>query len=428
MLLLSAAAAQQPYADPSPHARLAADATVVGIDTVHVPFAADLNAPLAPPFSVVYGWMPSWTETAARQSVDHTLLTHVAWFSVAVDTGNGALTGLAGWRSTPTVAWATERGLKTHLTVTCFGGAATEALLRSDAKRTRCIADIATAVRERKADGVNIDFESVRGSQRSNLTLFMKELRDSLPTSELTMAIPAVDWGKAFDVVALARTSTFLVMMGYDYYWDGSPTAGPVAPLDGESYDVTSSVNAYLAAGLQPSKLVLAMPLYGRRWPVTSTQRKATASATAKALSYAAMHTQPGFDARSFDGSTSTAWWNNADTTGNRQFWVDDSTSLIRKYQFAKAKSLLGVGYWALGYDAGRRSVWDGLASMHDATSVVEQAPDIDPQTSMHVYSVLGRLVVTTTAAQLADLSLSPGCYLAVPSGQPFSRAVRILR
>jgi hypothetical protein len=65
---------------------------------------------------------------------------------------------------------------------------------------------------------------------------------------------------------------------------------------------------------------------------------------------------------------------------------------------------------------------------MNEATSVVEQSSDVDPLTPIHVYSVLGRLVVTTTAAQLADLSLSPGCYLAVPSGQPFGRAVHIRR
>jgi hypothetical protein len=53
-------------------------------------------------------------------------------------------------------------------------------------------------------------------------------------------------------------------MMGYNYYWSGSSTAGPVAPLDGEDYDITGSIREdYLDEGVAPSRLLLGMPWYG---------------------------------------------------------------------------------------------------------------------------------------------------------------------
>jgi len=49
----------------------------------------------------------------------------------------------------------------------------------------------------------------------------------------VTLATPAVDWSSAWDFNALATESDGLFIMGYDYYWKGSSTTGPVSPLKG---------------------------------------------------------------------------------------------------------------------------------------------------------------------------------------------------
>ena len=227
------------------------------------------------PFNIVYGWFPNWISSSATSGLDASQLTHLAWFSCDVDTTTGALTGLSQWQSTPVVTWAQNNGIRVHLTVTSFGAPENRALLNAPTRRTRCIREIVSAIRLRNADGVNLDFEAVGGSERANLVLFVQELRDSLPSKEITMATPPVDWTNAFDLAALSRVCDFLLLMGYDYYWSGSSTAGPVAPLGGENYTVARSVTTYLAAGVDPLRLVLAVR-YANRAQAVPHRGKAT--------------------------------------------------------------------------------------------------------------------------------------------------------
>lgn len=168
------------------------------------------------PFNVVYGWFPYWISSAATTTMRSNLLTHIAWFSIGVDTATGALGSLDAWKNTQVVTWAKSKGLKVHLTITCFGNKELTALLSSPAKRARCIAEITAAVALRSADGVNIDFESLPASQRSAMVAFMQALRKSMPLKELTMATPSVDWNKSWDLAALSSICDFLILMGYD--------------------------------------------------------------------------------------------------------------------------------------------------------------------------------------------------------------------
>jgi spore germination protein YaaH len=41
-----------------------------------------------------------------------------------------------------------------------------------------------------------------------------------------------------------------------------------------------------------------------------------------------------------------------------RMIFLDDPKSLSIKYEFAKNKSLAGVGMWALGFDSGKPELW----------------------------------------------------------------------
>ncbi|MBL2951458.1 hypothetical protein ELO23_30375, partial [Klebsiella pneumoniae] len=59
-------------------------------------------------------------------------------------------------------------------------------------------------------------------------------------------------------------------IMGYDYYYSGSATAGPEAPLynfqTSYNYTLAKSITYYVKQGATPSKLLLGLPYYGREW------------------------------------------------------------------------------------------------------------------------------------------------------------------
>jgi len=366
------------------------------------------------PFNVVYGWFPSWMPSTATAGLDASQLTHLAWFSCEVDTSTGALANVGLWQTTPVVQWAKANSVRVHLTVTCFGIENTRALLRDPQRRTRCIADIAAALRSRDADGVNLDLESVSSLQRTNMVTFVQELRDSLPNREITMATPAVDWTGAFDLVVLSHICDFLLLMGYDYHWSGSATAGPVAPLDGETYNVKRSVGTYLSGGVDPLKLVLAVPLYARKWTVVGPTRMAATveGAESTALRFSSLMLMPSAYARLFDAATSTSWFNTIEDGVARQTWWDDSLSLVMKYRYIQQQQLRGVGYWALGYDGGSPAVWNGLRSIGAPSDVHEEPRTIAETETVSVYDLRGVLLVECSRRSLEAIPFARGYYL----------------
>ena len=57
--------------------------------------------------------------------------------------------------------------------------------------------------------------------------------------------------------------------MGYDYRGAGTIPVGSVAPIGGPTYDIGDTIAAYLAR-VPASKVILAVPYYGRAWSTDS--------------------------------------------------------------------------------------------------------------------------------------------------------------
>jgi spore germination protein YaaH len=315
----------------------------------------------------VLGWHPYWVSSTAYQQYDYTTLTHIAYFSYEVDTATGGFTSVHDWYTTPIISYAHERGTKVLLTVTNFGTAKNTELLSDTVKQKYLINNLITLLKNRNGDGVNFDLESVALSQRANLVSFIGRavtmIKSQLPGAEISMATPAVDWSGSWDLKTLSELCDYLIFMGYDYYWKGSTTAGPVAPLQGENYNVTRSVSNYLATGVAPAKLMLGVPWYGYDWPVVNSNRKATATGTATSRLYTAAE-QIAYDyGKVFDNTTSVPYSAYKVSNQWRQLWYDDIQSLGMKYDLVNQKELAGIGIWALSYEGTDKRMWSNIAS-----------------------------------------------------------------
>ena len=323
----------------------------------------------------VFGWHPYWASSSAYLYYDYDVLSHLAYFSYETDTVTGGYKTMNGWDQTPIIEYAHQRGVKVLLTVTNFGTAANTALMKDTLKQNRMIQSLIMLLKMRNGDGVNFDFELVSLAQRSNLVAFMskaaKKIKSEIPGAEISMATPAVDWNGSWDLPSLADICDFLIVMGYDYYWSSSATAGPVSPLAGESYNVTKSVDTYLSAGVPAQKLMLGIPWFGYNWPVNSSARKAAALGKATSVTTVAAETLSLNYGKTFDQSTKVPWISYKDASNlYRQVWFDDATSYFLKYELVNNRNLAGIGIWALSYENGKKEIWQGIQSAFSATAI----------------------------------------------------------
>jgi spore germination protein YaaH len=214
----------------------------------------------------VFGWHPYWVGTTYT-AYQWNLLSDLCYFSydASPTTGNNTNASFA-WTTASVVTVAKNNGTKIHICVTMFSGHST--FWASTSAQTTLINNIVSLLNVRGGDGVNIDFEGMGASDKIPFTAFMTNLNAALntanPNYQLSVCLYAVDWSGTFNIPALNNIVDLYTIMGYDYYYSGSATAGPTAPLynyqPSYNYTLAKSITFYIKAGATPSKLLLGLP------------------------------------------------------------------------------------------------------------------------------------------------------------------------
>ena len=337
---------------------------------------------LREPSHVVFGYHPYWNGTAWESYV-YDILSHVAWFGLEMN-NIGGITNAHGWPVNGLVDLAHSRGVKVIVTVTNFDNAGIGTLLGNPVYRQTAIDNLISRVIQGNADGVNIDFEFVPASATENFNTFIHDLtqafHDQIPGSEVSIAMPSVDWSNAYDYNYLSDNCDGLMIMAYGYYWSGSTRAGPNSPLNAgfSSWYISRTIQDYLTkTGDDGSQLILGLPWYGRDWQVTSTVINAPVvdNTSGASILYPSAESNAQTYGKQYHSGVAAAWYN-YNNGQQHQVWFDDSLSLATKYQYAVDQEIKGIGIWALGYDGGRPEIWGGLSNIFGATAA--------PQTSRY--------------------------------------------
>jgi spore germination protein YaaH len=360
----------------------------------------------------VFGFLPYWELSDSSTVLDWRTLSTVAYFSVGC-TSSGRLlkrdddgsisTGWAGWtsaRMTSVISRAHAHGTRVVLTVTCFawssGGAWTQAsVLGSPSARATLARQVAAAVRDRGADGVNLDFEPILPGYADEFTDLVRAVRRELdavaPGYQLTFDAMATVGDQPIAEATAPGGADAVVVMGYDFRTSGSSVAGSISPLHGAGYDLTDTVRAFLAE-TTASKVILAVPYYGRAW---STETSHLHSRTLHPGRYGDV-AEPYYDqaadlaavhGRRYDRVEESPWAAYRRTTCRpghgcvttwRQMYFDDAASLKLRYDLINEAGLRGAGIWALGFDGARPELRAALAASFPAirTPPLVQAPD----------------------------------------------------
>ena len=318
---------------------------------------------------VVFGWHPYWSN-GYEANYRWDLLSDFVYFSYEINASTGNAVTTHDWLTTSSVTTAQNNGARIHLCATLFSDHST--FLGSSTAKQTFINNIIDLLKQRNANGVNIDFEAVSSSLKDQLTAFLIDLANQvhqeIPGAIVSIDLPAVDWGGVFDVAALKDYIDWFFIMGYDYYWSGSSTAGPVGPMfdltSSYDYNQSKSITYYLSKGVPANQLALGVPYYGREWPVDDPAVPASTTGSGVSMLYKTVRNNPStYFSKQWEPKSFTPYYVYYDNTNStwRQCFIDDDRSLRYRYDLVNRRGLLGIGIWALGYDDGYAELWQAI-------------------------------------------------------------------
>lgn len=390
-----------------------------------LPVAPSLSAPGASGLRrEVFGFLPYWQLSDPSTTLHYDLLSTIAYFSVGTD-GSGNLqkqnsdgsvtTGWAGWTSgsmTTVIQNSHAVGTRVVLTVTSFAwttsGATTQAaLLGSATARANLASQIAAAVRDRGADGVNLDFEPIATGSSDGFTALVQAIRSALnavaPGYQLTFDTTGYIGNYPIEAATAPGGADAIFIMGYDYRSGSSSTAGSIDPLGGPTYDLNDTISAYTAR-VPASKLILGLPYYGRAWSTSSasldgTNISGTEYSPSVTVIYDTAATLVAQYGRQYDPLEQTPWFEYQRQTCTttygcvtawRQVYYDDAQSLGARYDMINLRGLRGAGIWALGYDGTRPELWATLAAkfQDDTTAPIAGIVNLPATESSETFTV----------------------------------------
>ena len=343
----------------------------------------------------IFGFLPYWEVSSSSLRLDYRKISTIAYFGVGADAlGNlqkrnadgSSTVGWSGWTSsqmTSTIATAHANHTRVVLTVQSFGWntsglARQKGLLGSASHRLNLARQIAAAVRDRGADGVNLDFEPLASGYDAAFTALVRTLRAELNRIHRGYQITFDTTGSIGNYPIADATAPggadAIFIMGYDYRSSDSSPVGSIAPLNRTGYDIRDTIAAYTAR-VAPSKLILGVPYYGRAWSTSTPGFNASNTSGTKygasttvvydtAASYLAQY------GRHYDAGEAVAWTayprqNCTSTYGCvsswRELYIDDAAAIGAKYDLVNLYGLRGAGIWALGYDGTRPELWAAI-------------------------------------------------------------------
>ncbi|MGE5410851.1 MAG: glycosyl hydrolase family 18 protein [Clostridiales bacterium] len=321
--------------------------------------------------STVFGYLPYWQYENARKTIRYELLTHIAAFDFQIDE-EGNITNPDNWPWNDVINEGHKNGVKIIMTVFSSDSSMIHQVLTDSLKKVRVFNNIKNTITEFNLDGVNVDFEVLKRSDRNTvINDFMHSLTNylhsELPGVEVSFAGPAVNWG-GWNFKELAEACDYIFIMGYDYFPQTSLVSGPSASLTGSFYSVESTVlNEFFGYGevteSNPEKLILGVPYFGNHWMTETKDPQSINLQHVESITYEAAMKKSSSYKVFWQNSFQVPWFRYTQDGTWHQVWFDNQKSIRLKYDFAISHGFKGVGMWALGYDGDRVELWNIIKS-----------------------------------------------------------------
>jgi len=352
----------------------------------------------------VYGFLPYWEIDAGIETyLRYDLLSTIAFFGVGTRSDGSLDTATSGYRAyvsdraTRIIEQAHAAGVRTAITFQSFGTAKNAAFFSNAAAQATFVQQAVALMTLRGADGANIDVEGLETTYFGAFGALTGALRQAAlavnPNAEITVATNANTSGARMAAAAIANGADRVFLMGYNYRTAGSSPVGSIDPLvrAGGGLSLSTSLDLYASYGVPLERVHLGIGYYGRTWPTVTADLRAArqtnttlygSSSIFYPSSLPASAAGATFDYDPIEQSARLVRFDDARGTWIQTYYNDPAT-LATKIALTNARSLAGMGIWALGYDRDQPGYWEAIATAYAAarlTSVtVSAAPSAAP-------------------------------------------------
>ena len=232
-------------------------------------------------------WVPWFGGGNTQSAISHMDKINVLYLFVYEANPDGSLKNRVDFTDknwSDLIKSAKDHGTKVIPTVAWFDGDSIDQVL-SDPKQRALHEDVLVQmVKDNNFDGVNLDYEQKNKETKDNFSLFLKELNDKLADKVLTCAIEArtpadslykiipANLGYANDYKAINKYCDWVEIMAYDQQradlkLNDSRKGVPYMPVADK--DWVKKVIELAVQDIDPKKILLGVPTYGRAWDVS---------------------------------------------------------------------------------------------------------------------------------------------------------------
>lgn len=291
------------------------------------------------------------------------------WFHVADTSGN-----LESIASSEYVNYAHQSNIEVWAAIRDFDGGISSqeesyVLLSSTSSRTNLINQLMAAVFQTGIDGINVDFEMISEECGEHYIQFIRELSVQCRKNNIVLSVDNYvpqNYNQQYHRGEQGAVADYVVIMGYDEHYGGSPEAGSVA-----SYDFVKAGIENTLEEVPAEKVINAVPFFTRVWEETpKTEEEIAAAQGTDAAEYTMNVTSTAYgmaDARAvveqagaqitWDETTQqnyATWEANGVTY---EVWLEDAQSLEPRLKLMKDYGLAGTAAWRLGQETS--DIWE---------------------------------------------------------------------
>ncbi len=239
-------------------------------------------------------------------------------------------------------------------------------VLTHTSTRTNLVNQIIAAAIKYELDGVNIDFESLNGSEVGDSYIeFIRELSIKCKNNGIILSVDNYvpsSYTAFYNRAEQAKFADYVVIMGYDEHYAGSES-GSVASLGWVKEGVDNTLKSVPA-----NQVILGIPLYTRIWELTPKGEDTATENSSESDLYDISSTVYGMNGavKQVNNNGAVITWdeesgqNYAEWTANDKLykvWLEDSSSIEERLKVISENSLAGGSFWKLGFETD--SIWD---------------------------------------------------------------------
>ena len=253
-----------------------------------------------------------------------------------------------------------------------WDGASVSAIIADPQLRAVNITNLVNLAITGGYDGIDLDYENLRATDRSAFTTFVREAASALHAQGklLTVNVYAKssepgtwDGPRAQDWQAIGQVADQVRIMAYEYSWSTS-SAGPISPVSW-----VNDVIAFARTQIAPQKIMQGVPFYGYDW----VGQRGTDIVWTQAMALANQYSAP----IQWDSASASPWFEYRADSTRHTVWFENRASVDAKLGVAAANGIGGITVWRLGGEDPDN--WEAMRSRFGGTP---PAPDTTPPTS----------------------------------------------